>query len=227
MAEDAVDKAIEAFSLKPGKYSHVPEDISGSGLATECLKLDGSCQTRRVRLIGSHGFSDTLYIQLIQNLGLDAEIAQHLTSSYGDRAWEVAASSQGNSPLSPRYPYIENEIRYAVRNEYAQTAEDVLARRTRLSFLDVKAALKALPRVIDIMGEELDWSGERKELEWRSTVYFLESMGLPKELVGITREEVVSGTLDGRELGQNHQIKIQSKGEGLEPEPVQPKFLIQ
>jgi hypothetical protein len=51
-------------------------------------------------------------------------------------------------------------------------------------------------------------------------------MGLPKELVGITREEVVSGTLDGRILGQNRPIQIQSKGEDLEPKPVQPKFLI-
>jgi glycerol-3-phosphate dehydrogenase len=40
---------------------------------------------------------------------------------------------------------------------------DVLARRLRLTFLNTYAASEALPRVIDIMGDELKWDkGERK-----------------------------------------------------------------
>lgn len=207
MAEDAVDKAIEVFGLTPSTSINTA-DISGTGLEGNRLKLDGSCQTRRVRLIGAHGFSDTLYVNLIQHLGLDADVARHLAASYGDRAWEVAALAcplsfsntkdtqtlNGDRRLSASYPFVEAEVRYAARSEYAQTAEDVLARRTRLSFLDVKAALKALPRVIDIMGEELNWSVARKEAEWTRTVYFLSSMGLPKDMEGITKEEVVSIT---------------------------------
>ena len=59
--------------------------------------------------------------------------------------------------LDPSYPYIDAEVRWACRREYAATAVDVIARRTRLSFLNAEAALDALPKVIDIMAIELGW----------------------------------------------------------------------
>lgn len=82
--------------------------------------------------------------------------------------------------LSPAYPYIEAEARYAVRCEYALNAVDFVARRTRISFLNVQMTLEALPRVLDIMGEELGWDAKRKEKEFDDAVYFLRSMGLPE-----------------------------------------------
>src|SRR2546421_3192678 len=60
MAEDAVDKAIEVFKLVPRKMAYSP-DISGLGALNDAA-LDGSCQTHRVRLIGAHGYSKTLFI---------------------------------------------------------------------------------------------------------------------------------------------------------------------
>ena len=48
--------------------------------------------------------------------------------------------------------------------EYACRAIDVLARRTRLAFTNVYAAKEALPRIVDIMGQELDWSEQRKKV---------------------------------------------------------------
>lgn len=74
---------------------------------------------------------------------------------------------------------IEAEVRYAVHHEYAETAVDVIARRCRLSFLNVQATLDALPRVIDIMAEERKWSKGRKAAELEGAVRFLASMGLP------------------------------------------------
>jgi glycerol-3-phosphate dehydrogenase len=93
--------------------------------------------------------------------------------------------------LTPRYPFIDGEVKYAVQHEYAETAADFLARRTRLSFLDAEAALSALPEVIDMMGTELQWSEQRKESEWTDTVRFLGSMGLSESKMAITREEVM------------------------------------
>ena len=46
--------------------------------------------------------------------------------------------------------------------EYACTAIDVIARRTRLGFLNVQAADEALPRIVEIMGKELDWSEQKR-----------------------------------------------------------------
>ena len=74
---------------------------------------------------------------------------------------------------------IEAEVRYAVRHEYAETAVDVIARRCRLSFLNAQATLGALPRVVEIMAEDLGWSHSRQQAEIDRATKFLASMGLP------------------------------------------------
>jgi glycerol-3-phosphate dehydrogenase len=58
------------------------------------------------------------------------------------------------------------------------TATDVISRRLRLSFLNAQAALDALPRIIDIMAEDLNWNAVRKRQEMMQTTRFLQSMGL-------------------------------------------------
>ena len=65
--------------------------------------------------------------------------------------------------LHEEFPYMESEVSFAVK-EYARTAVDVLARRTRLSFLNVLAAEEALPRVIQIMAKELHWNEEKQKV---------------------------------------------------------------
>lgn len=49
----------------------------------------------------------------------------------------------------------EAMVRFAARYEYARTVEDVLARRSRLLFLDARAAAGAAPEVAQVLGEEL------------------------------------------------------------------------
>ena len=96
--------------------------------------------------------------------------------------------------LDPVYPYIEAEVTWACRREYAATAVDVIARRTRLSFLNSEAALEALPKVIDMMSKELGWNKERMEKEFREGTDFLQSMGLSaKRMEGYTLEDVRAG----------------------------------
>ncbi|RHZ66195.1 glycerol-3-phosphate dehydrogenase GUT2 [Aspergillus thermomutatus] len=212
MAEEAVDEAINVFGLKPRAVSQVPDisGVGGRGLVSDGAVLDGSCQTHQVRLIGAHGYSKTLFINLIQHFGLETDVAKHLTESYGDRAWQVAALSaptDARFPLRGRrisalYPFIDGEVRYAVRHEYAQTAVDVIARRTRLAFLNAEAALEALPGIIDLMGAELNWDDKRKEVEWKDSVSFLSSMGLPKSLLGMSRSEVESGRVKELDIAE-------------------------
>ncbi|KIM23464.1 hypothetical protein M408DRAFT_11495 [Serendipita vermifera MAFF 305830] len=59
------------------------------------------------------------------------------------------------------------------------SAIDFLARRSRLTFLNSNAALDALPRVVEIMGDELGWSKARRNKEIRDAEIFMESMGVP------------------------------------------------
>ncbi|KAG5518199.1 hypothetical protein PMAC_003385 [Pneumocystis sp. 'macacae'] len=179
MAQDTVDRAIKEFNLKPSSF--------------ECL-------TSNIQLVGASGWKSTLYVSLIHQFGIDTDVAKYLSENYGDRAWSVLEMSKLTGKrwpvrgirLNNAYPFIDGEVRYAVRAEYAQTCADVLARRTRLAFLDVYAALETLPKVIDIMTEELNWSKTRKEQEWKNTVKFLHSMGLPEEMQCLTRADVES-----------------------------------
>ena len=74
-------------------------------------------------------------------------------------------------------PYIDAEVKYACK-EYAATAVDVIARRLRLSFLNVQAAEEALPKVVKIMGDELGWNeGERKRQTEEALVFLRMQMG--------------------------------------------------
>jgi glycerol-3-phosphate dehydrogenase len=167
MAEETVDRAIEVFELEPKE----------------------KCHTEHVQLIGSKGYSNTMFIRLVQEFGMDTEVASHLCRSFGNRAWQVASiddPTEMNWPtygkrISPNYPYIEAEVRYTVRQELACTAVDVLARRTRLAFLNAEAALQSLPRVIEIMAEELKWDTARQKEEYKQATIFLTTMGLAKE----------------------------------------------
>lgn len=57
--------------------------------------------------------------------------------------------------------------------EYACTAVDVLARRTRIAYLNTQAAEEALPTIINIMKKELKWSNARAEKEKKEALEFL------------------------------------------------------
>lgn len=187
MAEDAVDHAIKEFKLQPRALSSPPNITGTSAVAADQKNLNGSCQTQQLRLIGAHGYSPKLRDELIQRFELANDVADHLAHNYGDRAWEVATLSSPASKPSQRlagaaFPFVDGEVRYAIRNEYAMTAADIVGRRMRLAFLDVQAALKSLPVIVSIMGEELKWNEAKKREELANGVKYLRSMGLREDV---------------------------------------------
>jgi len=184
MAAEAVDATIKACNLKP---------------------VHMECQTDGLLIEGAHGWTPTMYIRLVQDFGLETEVAKHLSNSYGDRAFAVAklAALTGKrwpiigKRIHPEFPYIDAEIRYGVR-EYAMSAIDMIARRLRLSFLNVQAAQEALPGVIEIMAEELKWNEAEKKKQYDMALEFLQNeMGQmvnrasrDKIPINLTKEEI-------------------------------------
>ena len=45
--------------------------------------------------------------------------------------------------------------------------------------MDTRETLESLPRIIEIMGKELNWTQEQKAQEFDKAVKFLITMGLP------------------------------------------------
>jgi glycerol-3-phosphate dehydrogenase len=178
MAEDTVNEAVKLFDLKPQAIS-MP-DISGANASG--FTTSGLCCTRNIPLIGAHGYSTSLASQLMEMYPIDADVADHLAHNYGDRAWTVLSTNPSlNKRLVSGLPYLEAEVAHGIRNEAACTVADIIARRTRLSFLDSSKALQALPRVIDIAATELQWSKARKAQEKADSIAFLASMGLEQK----------------------------------------------
>ncbi|XP_043966139.1 glycerol-3-phosphate dehydrogenase, mitochondrial isoform X1 [Gambusia affinis] len=157
MAEETIDAAV--------KFLHLPAR---------------PCRTVGLMLEGAKGWTPTLYIRLVQDYGMEEEVARHLATAYGDKAFDVAKMARVTGQRWPivgkrlvsEFPYIEAEVLYAIK-EYACTAIDVLARRTRLGFLNVQAADEALPRIVQIMGKELNWSQEKRTEELEAAKMFL------------------------------------------------------
>ncbi|MDN5865521.1 MAG: hypothetical protein L0I62_09980 [Gammaproteobacteria bacterium] len=127
MAEETVDRAIETAGLDPRN----------------------GCRTHELPLVGAEGYRAELADELAEAHDLDRDIAGHLARAYGGLAARLLAEAHahGKRRLAQGYPYIEAEVLWARRHEMALTAEDVLARRLRLAFLDETAAAAARPCV--------------------------------------------------------------------------------
>ena len=63
--------------------------------------------------------------------------------------------AEWNKRIHHAFPYLIGEIIWAVREEMCMHIEDFLARRTRMLFLDAKAAIESTPGVAKTMAEEL------------------------------------------------------------------------
>lgn len=133
MAEETVDRAIETARLAPRS----------------------ACRTRELALAGAAGFHPNLADDLVQRHPVDHAIAAHLAHAYGGLADTLLAEGSAGATrrLAPGHPYIEAEVSWAQRHEMALTADDVLARRTRLAFIDRDAAAAARPRIEALLHE--------------------------------------------------------------------------
>ena len=170
-AEDAVNKIIEVIpSLR--RFSSVP------------------CETLNTKLIGFQGYSVNLERILIQEYAVSRAVANRLARAYGGRAHDVLKIAMETDQALPRhhrnsrfnllvpgYPIIEAEVIFGVRHDWAVHAEDILARRTRLAFLNKENALHAIPRIIELMSEELGWDAQRQIQESLRCVEYMRHFG--------------------------------------------------
>lgn len=142
MALDTIDHALKQFHLSAPKPN---------------------CQTEHLPVLGGKDYVENGAQLLCESYGFDEDVAAYLHRTYGDQAAQVAALAHDGyaARLVENHPVLEGEVLYAVRFELAERVIDVLARRTPLALLDTEASKQVVPRVVEIMAEELGWTEER------------------------------------------------------------------
>lgn len=130
-------------------YRAMAEDVLARCMAAGLLPQRPAGVTNTLRLVGTPATADPAR-------SMAAPPGEHLYGSEaaalralpGASHWLAHDSETGAGILS------EAMLRFAVRHEYARTTEDVLARRSRLLFLDAAAAARVAPAVAEIVAEE-------------------------------------------------------------------------
>ena len=133
------------LSIAGGKwttYRKMAEDCVDH--AATLAKLDERpCITKSLHIFGHN--ADTDPRDPLRDYGSVAASIQQLMQSRAELA----------QPLSPVFPIVAAQVLWAAREEMARTVEDVLARRTRILFLNARAAIDLAPAVARIMAAEL------------------------------------------------------------------------
>nr|CAG4715615.1 unnamed protein product [Naegleria fowleri] len=131
---------------------------------TTCTTTTTTCTTHTLQLYGSEEYNST-FDRVLNEFIKELDISQHLNHAYGDQGYlvqKIALEEQLLKRLDPHYPYIEAEVVYSVRYEYALKISDIIQRRTRLFFIDTKVSKQVIPRVSQLMAKELGWSEEER-----------------------------------------------------------------
>jgi len=123
-------------------YRAMAEDVLAKCMDKGLLPARSDGVTTHLRLVGAEGASGPVH-SLAQPPGLH---------SYGAEQAAVLALPGAQRELTPGLT--EAMVRFAARFEYAITAEDMLARRSRLLFLDAALAARLAPVVGAILREE-------------------------------------------------------------------------
>jgi glycerol-3-phosphate dehydrogenase len=126
-------------------YRHMAEDCIDQA-ATLAQLPDAPCVTHHLKIHGFH--ADAKQLADLGVYGSDAAEIRKLINS----------DPKLGQKLHPTLPYIGAEVIWAVRHEMARTIEDVLARRMRALFLNVRAALEMAAIVAELMAGELGWN---------------------------------------------------------------------
>jgi glycerol-3-phosphate dehydrogenase len=150
MAAQAVDTALgpAAARARPSRTAEVP--IVGAASKAELTALAATIASQS---------------------GIDGNRAERIVARFGTQASDVTKLGRELGllrPLGPDIAHLEAEVVWSVREEYALSVDDFLARRTRLALELPDRGEIVARRVAELMGEELGWSSADQDGAVRS-----------------------------------------------------------
>lgn len=123
--------------------------------------------TRQQPLAGAQGYDSNFAGRLEKEYALPADVARHLSGKFGARAIRIMEllreDLQWKERVAPGVPAIEAEFVYCIRNEMAETVEDLLARRTGVQMYGWREALVAARVAGALLAQEKGWDAAKQE----------------------------------------------------------------
>lgn len=120
----------------------VDDSIQMGNLTQKC------CVTKNLKL---HGYAENV----------DDSTWDYVYGSDANKIHNIIKNDKtAGELLHKNFTFQVAHVLWAIREEMAQTVEDVLARRVRALFLDAKAAIEMAPKVAQIIAKEMNLSSE-------------------------------------------------------------------
>lgn len=163
--KEGVKNMISLIGGKLTTYRHVGEEI----VDVAFKKMGRSvppCPTLAMPLPGCILPTDPCIPKTLQEYRdrISSETIYHLFSLYGSKGQDVLALTREIPELaeyiSPNLPDIKAQIVYAVKVEMAETAVDILRRRTTIA-IEGNYGLNSLSTIMEVLAQYCDWSQER------------------------------------------------------------------
>jgi glycerol-3-phosphate dehydrogenase len=160
-------------TIAGGKYTTyrvMAQDLVDAGVRDLPGDVPASC-TDQIPLVGAAGYHArwNQRARIARESGLEPARVERLLDRYGDRTDDllelIATRPELAEPLAGGDEYLAAEVVYACTDEGALHLDDVLARRTRLSFETRDRGSAAAPAIAALMAGALGWDEARTTLE--------------------------------------------------------------
>lgn len=181
--EHTVDRPAPGFvSLAGGKYTtyRVMAKDAVDLAVLDLRKIVSDSVTEKLPLIGADGYFalQQQVFKIADETNVSEATVNHLLNRYGSLISEIIEIISENPEMSeriiPDLPYIKAEILHAASHEGALSVEDVLLRRTRISFEASDSGLSAANEVAEIIGTVLNWSAADRRSSVQSFAQLIE-----------------------------------------------------
>ncbi len=108
-------------------------------------------------------------LPLIENKNITDTENNSYTEKYGNKnallIEKIKRENIQNSTLLKNYPYSTAEIIFFIRHQHAEKLDDILTRRTLITYQMKNYEEDLIENVLNIMAKELNWNNERIEIE--------------------------------------------------------------
>ncbi|KRH92885.1 Glycerol-3-phosphate dehydrogenase [Pseudoloma neurophilia] len=162
-------------------YRAMAEDAINMAIKKNNLVAERPCITPYIKLLGSHQYGPDLYARIERELNISEKETDHLINRYGDRAFIMSDYKQENqtfTKLHENYLFSEEEVKYSIEHEMACKPADILSRRMRLGFIDVKAAEQCIDKVLEIFKNNLNFHKFDVKKEKKECIDYFNTLGL-------------------------------------------------